>query len=208
MYSTTIRAARFARAQTTASVAVMSPLATPWVSRSNSEAWSGDGPLPPTSSATSVATLANRSNLGTEPTCASWSEHSTGLFHPLLDLGDGCAGAVVVELAARRSAHAERPDRFSAGHDGHAADRVRHIGQRRLRHRRGGILGHPLGHGFRAVFPAPERQRSRRVRLVEGVVERVDRRSVAPEQRLADTGELDADPRHRVALPGAGRDRP
>src|SRR2546426_257397 len=65
------RAARFARAQTTASVAVMSPLATPWVSRSRSAAWSGDGPLPPTSSATSVATLVNRSNLVTEPTFAS-----------------------------------------------------------------------------------------------------------------------------------------
>src|SRR2546427_5169141 len=75
VYSTTIRAARFARAQTTASVIVMSPLATPWVSRSSSAAWSGNGPLPPTSSATSVATtLVNRSNLGTELTFASCSE--------------------------------------------------------------------------------------------------------------------------------------
>src|SRR5262245_41096430 len=65
------------------------------------------------------------------------------LLHPILDLRDGGAGALLVELAARSAAHTNGSDRVPACHDGHSADGVRDIGQRCLGHGRGGILGHP-----------------------------------------------------------------
>jgi hypothetical protein len=39
------------------------------------------------------------------------------LFHPLLNLGEGGAGTLFVELAAGSPTHANRTDRSAAGHD-------------------------------------------------------------------------------------------
>src|SRR5580765_3387024 len=41
-----------------------------------------------------------------------------GLFHPVLDLREGRAGALLVEVPARSAAHSDRTDRRSTGNDG------------------------------------------------------------------------------------------
>ena len=129
------------------------------------------------------------------------------LFYPVPDLGEGRAGALFVELAAGSATHSDRSDRGSVGHDGHPTRRISDIGQRRLRHRTRRILANPVGDGFRALFFAPKRQRGRRVGLVKGIVERVDRRPVAPQQGLANAVEIDDDCCYRVTLLRATRDR-
>src|SRR5262245_44780701 len=89
------------------------------------------------------------------PTRARWVGRTAGadaLFHPLLNLGEGGAGTLFVELAPRRPTHADRADRIAADHDRDAPDRIRDIGQRCLWDRRRGVFAHPVGDGFCAIF--------------------------------------------------------
>src|SRR5262249_46150357 len=74
----------------------------------------------------------------------AWGVGAWALLHPILDLGHGGARALLVELTAGRAAHADGTDRRLTGLDGHAADRVGHVRQRRLRYRARRILGHPV----------------------------------------------------------------
>jgi hypothetical protein len=129
------------------------------------------------------------------------------LFHPILDFGECFTGTRFIELAPGSATHSNRADGDPTGHNGHPTGRISDIGQWRLRHRTWRILAHPVGDGFRAVFLTRKRQRRRRVGLIKRIIERVDRRPVAPEQGLANAVEIDDDRCHRVTLPRAACDR-
>src|SRR6266704_325808 len=89
------------------------------------------------------------------PTLTRHSPALTGkraLFHPILDFGEGRAGALLVELAAGGAAHADRADRLAAGLDRHSALRIGHVGQRSLRNRGRSGLGHAVGDRLGASF--------------------------------------------------------
>src|SRR5205814_8363325 len=49
------------------------------------------------------------------------------LLHPVLDLRERRAGALLVEIAAGSAADAERADRVAAGLEGGGALRIRHV---------------------------------------------------------------------------------
>src|SRR5215475_638044 len=105
-------------------------------------------------------------------------------LHPVLDLGNGGTGTLLVELATGGAAHADGPDGLVTRLDGHPAHRVGDVGQRRLRDRGRGILAHAVGHGLGAVLLAGEGEGGCGVGLVEGVVEGVDRCPVATQHGL------------------------
>lgn len=84
---------------------------------------------------------------------------NSALFDPILDLGERQAGAFLVVLAAGGAAHSDGADRGTASHNGHPADRIGDIGQRRRRHSRRRILGDPVADGFGAIGVALEDDR-------------------------------------------------
>ena len=62
------------------------------------------------------------------------------LLHPILDLRDGSAGAIVVKLAARSAADTEPTNGDATHYERHAPDRKRHIWQ--------GVEGTVVGAAF------------------------------------------------------------
>src|SRR5207247_4742572 len=108
------------------------------------------------------------------------------LFHPILDLGEGPAGALFVELAAGGAAHSEAADGVATGHDGDRALRVGHVWQLGLRHVGRRVLRHAVGDLLGGLFLARQAKRSARVGLVISVVHRADRAHVVAPHGLRD----------------------
>src|SRR3982074_1256790 len=123
----------------------------------------------------------------------------SSLLHPVLDLVERGARAVIIEIAAGSAADADAADRLAGGHDGHATGGEGDVGQVAERGCRAGALAQPFEDRLGRIFLAHGCQRGRGVGLGIGAVERVNRRAVAPQRRLPHAIDIDHDARPRLA---------
>ena len=128
-----------------------------------------------------------------------WQSLERPLLHSILDFGDRGARALLIELTASGTAHADPADRDRASHQGHASYGKCDIWKLRLRHCRRRRLRHPVTHFLGTPFVAAECQGSCRVSLVVSIVQRVNGCAIASQHGLANSIKVHDDRDHLMA---------